>query len=70
VIANIGLTRRNAEGLIAATAKVVILRRGGKGKILLELPNRGRKLMSMRFDDALEAPAQRLDAKTRAAGSS
>lgn len=63
VIADIGLAPRNAQGLVEATAEVVILRPtgGGNGTLLLELPNRGRKLMPMLFDDALEAPAQRLE---------
>ncbi len=66
VIADIGLAPRNAQGLVEATAEVVILHPagGGNGTLLLELPNRGRKLMPMLFDDALKAPAQRLEANT------
>ena len=63
VIADVGLAPRNAQGRVEATAEVVILRPtgGGNGTLLLELPNRGRKLMTMLFDDAAEAAAQRLE---------
>lgn len=63
VIADIGLAPRNPQGRVEATADVVILRptEGGNGTLLLEMPNRGRKLMPMLFDDVLEAPAQRLE---------
>ena len=63
MIADIGLTRRNAEGLIAATAKVVILRpAGGRNPtLLLKLSNRGRALMPMLFNDAFEPLARRLE---------
>jgi hypothetical protein len=68
VIAGDGLTPRDAKGMVEATTVVVFLgpARGGNGTLLLALPNRGRKLMLVLFDDALEATAQRLEAKTRA----
>lgn len=63
VIADIALAPRNAEGRVEATADVVILRPagGGNGTMLLELPNRGRKLMPVLFDDAPEPGAQRME---------
>jgi hypothetical protein len=55
VIADIGQAVRNAEGRVEAMADVVILRPGdlarGSGTLLLDVPNRGRKLAPQLFDD-------------------
>jgi hypothetical protein len=56
VIADIALAPRNAEGRVEAVADVVILRPAdparGNGTLLLDVPNRGRKLMPVLFDDS------------------
>jgi Alpha/beta hydrolase domain len=59
VIADIGLAPRTAEGRVEAVADVEILRPldGGTGTILVEAPNRGRKLMSILFDETADAKA-------------
>lgn len=59
VIADIDLAPKNARGLALAVADVEILRplEGGNGTILLEVPNRGRKLMSILFDETADATA-------------
>jgi hypothetical protein len=59
VIADIALAPRNADGRVEATADVEILRPldGGNGTILVESPNRGRKLMSILFDETGDAAA-------------
>ena len=59
VIADIDLAPKNARGLVLAVADVEILRplEGGNGTILLEVPNRGRKLMSILFDETADATA-------------
>ena len=59
VIADIDLAPKNAAGLVLAVADVEILRplEGGNGTILLEVPNRGRKLMSILFDETADATA-------------
>ena len=53
VIADIELAPTNADGLVEAVADVEVLRPidGGNGTILYESPNRGRKLMSILFDE-------------------
>lgn len=55
VIADIGLAPRNPAGRVEATADVVILRPAdparGSGTLLLDVPNRGRKLAPQLFDD-------------------
>ncbi|MGH6917510.1 MAG: alpha/beta hydrolase domain-containing protein, partial [Geminicoccaceae bacterium] len=64
VIADIDLAPKNAEDLVEAVADVEILRPlgGGNGTILLEVPNRGRKLMSILFDETADATsASRLE---------
>jgi Alpha/beta hydrolase domain len=64
VIADIDLAPKNAHGLVEAVADVEILRplEGGNGTILLEVPNRGRKLMSILFDETGDATsASRLE---------
>ncbi len=55
VIADIGLAPRNAMSLGEAAAEAAILRvaGGGNGTLLREVPNRGRKLMLMLFDERL-----------------
>lgn len=59
VIADIDLAPRNADGLVEAVADVEILRPldGGNGTILVESPNRGRKLMSILFDETEDSVA-------------
>jgi hypothetical protein len=59
VIADIGLAPRTADGRVEAVADVAILRPldGGNGTILVEAPNRGRKLMSVLFDETDGAAA-------------
>ncbi|WP_431267785.1 hypothetical protein [Dankookia sp. P2] len=56
VIADIALAPRNAQGRVEATADVVILRPAeasrGNGTLLVEVPNRGRKLALPLFNDA------------------
>ena len=56
VIADIALAPRDAEGRVEAVADVVILRPAdparGNGTLLLEVPNRGRKLALPLFNDA------------------
>ncbi len=56
VITDLGLAPRNAAGRVEATADVVILRPAdplrGNGTLLLDVPNRGRKLAPQLFDDA------------------
>jgi hypothetical protein len=63
VIADVALAPRDAAGRVEAVADVVILRPadGGNGTILLEAPNRGRKLMPVLFDEADQAGASRLE---------
>lgn len=66
VIADIDRAPRNAEGRIEATADVVILRPAdpsrGSGTLLLDVPNRGRKLAPQLFDDAAQPGANALQA--------
>jgi hypothetical protein len=59
VIADIGFAPRNVDGRVEAVADVEILRPldGGTGTILVEAPNRGRKLMSVLFDETADAKA-------------
>ena len=56
VIADIALAPRNASGRVEATADVVLLRPAdatrGNGTLLIDVPNRGRKLAPQLFDDA------------------
>lgn len=55
VIADLGMAPRKAEGRVEAIADVVILRPAdparGSGTLLLDVPNRGRKLAPQLFDD-------------------
>jgi hypothetical protein len=66
VIADLSLAPRNADGRVEATADVVILRPAdpthGNGTLLLEVPNRGRKLAPQLFDDAGQPGANRAEA--------
>jgi hypothetical protein len=56
IIADIDKAPRDAEGLVEATADVVLLRpadpRRGNGTLLVDIPNRGTKLAPQLFDDA------------------
>ncbi len=64
VIADLGLAPRSAQGRVEAVADVVILRPAdpsrGNGTLLLEVPNRGRKLALQLFDDVPQAGANTL----------
>ena len=66
VIADIALAPRNADGRVEATADVAILRPAdaahGNGTLLLEVPNRGRKLAPQLFDDSAQPGANRAEA--------
>jgi hypothetical protein len=61
VIADIALAPRDAQGRVEAVADVVILRPAdparGSGTLLLDVPNRGRKLAPQLFDDARQPGA-------------
>jgi hypothetical protein len=56
IITDLAQAPRNADGKVEATADVVILRPAdpthGNGTLLLEVPNRGRKLAPQLFDDS------------------
>ncbi len=56
VITDLAQAPRDADGKVEATADVVILRPAdpahGNGSLLLEVPNRGRKLAPQLFDDS------------------
>jgi hypothetical protein len=61
VIADLAQTPRNADGKVEATTDVVILRPAdaarGNGTLLLDVPNRGRKLAPQLFDDSSQPGA-------------
>ncbi|MCG2592298.1 hypothetical protein LZ009_05835 [Ramlibacter sp. XY19] len=61
VIADIAQAPRNAAGRVEATADVVLLRpvdpARGNGTLLVDVPNRGRKLAPQLFDDAAQPGA-------------
>ena len=65
VIADLALAPRNAAGRVEAIADVVILRPAdsthGNGTLLLEVPNRGRKLAPQLFDDSAQPGANRAE---------
>ncbi|MCK1391326.1 alpha/beta hydrolase domain-containing protein [Bradyrhizobium sp. 1] len=65
VITDLALAPRNADGKVEATADVVILRptdpAHGNGTLLLEVPNRGRKLAPQLFDDSAQPGANNAD---------
>jgi hypothetical protein len=64
VIADLGMAPRNAAARVEATADVVILRPAdparGSGTLLLDVPNRGRKLAPQLFDDVPQPGASNL----------
>ncbi|TPG61341.1 hypothetical protein EAH89_01975 [Roseomonas nepalensis] len=66
VIADLAAAPRNAAGRVEAVADVVILRpedpRRASGTLLLDVPNRGRKLAPQLFDDAPQPGANNLAA--------
>jgi hypothetical protein len=61
VIADIAQAPRNAQGRVEAVADVVLLRpadpQRGNGTLLVDVPNRGRKLAPQLFDDARQPGA-------------
>lgn len=65
VITDIAQAPRTADGRVEATADVVILRPAdpsrGNGTLLLEVPNRGRKLAPQLFDDSAQPGANRAE---------
>ncbi len=66
VITDLALAPRTADGRVEATADVVILRPAdpthGNGTLLVEVPNRGRKLAPQLFDDLPQPGANRAEA--------
>jgi Alpha/beta hydrolase domain len=66
IIADLALAPRNAEGRVEAVTDVVILRPAdpnrGNGTLLLDVPNRGRKLAPQLFDDSSQPGANRAEA--------
>jgi hypothetical protein len=65
VITDLALAPRNADGKVEASADVVILRPAdashGNGTLLLDVPNRGRKLAPQLFDDSSQPGANNAD---------
>ena len=65
IIADIDKAPRDDKGLVEATADVVLLRPAdplrGNGTLLVDIPNRGRKLASELFDDALQGGSNDAD---------
>jgi hypothetical protein len=65
VITDLALAPRNAQGRVEAVADVVILRPAdaarGNGTLLLDVPNRGRKLAPQLFDDSSQPGANRAE---------
>ncbi|MBR0778406.1 hypothetical protein JQ625_26540 [Bradyrhizobium diazoefficiens] len=61
VITDLAQAQRNADGKVEAVADVVILRptdaNRGNGTLLLDVPNRGRKLAPQLFDDSAQPGA-------------
>ena len=66
IIADLALAPRNPQGRVEAVADVVILRPAdpthGNGTLLLDVPNRGRKLAPQLFDDSPQPGANRSEA--------
>ena len=66
VITDLAQAPRNADGKVEATADVVILRPAdparGNGTLLLDVPNRGRKLAPQLFDNASQPGANNAQA--------
>jgi Alpha/beta hydrolase domain len=65
VIADLALAPRNGDGRVEAVTDVVILRPAdstrGNGTLLLDVPNRGRKLAPQLFDDSSQPGANRAE---------
>ena len=65
VIADIENAPRNASGRVESTADVVLLRpsdwQRGNGTLLVDVPNRGRKLAPQLFDDSRQPGANNAD---------
>jgi hypothetical protein len=65
VISDLAQAPRNADGRVEATADIVILRPAdpthANGTLLVEVPNRGRKLAPQLFDDSAQPGANRAD---------
>jgi hypothetical protein len=65
VIADIDRAPRNAQGRVEAVANVVLLRPAdparGNGTLLVDVPNRGRKLAPQLFDDVAQPGANRAE---------
>lgn len=62
IIADIALAPRNAEGRVEATADVVILRPARpNGVMLLDIPNRGRKLIGALVEESAVDAGSRLE---------
>jgi hypothetical protein len=65
VIADIGDAPRNAAGRVEAVTDVVLLRPAqparGNGTLLVDVPNRGRKLAPQLFDDAAQPGANQAE---------
>lgn len=65
VIADLDRAPRNAAGQVEAVADVVLLRPAdparGDGTLLIDVPNRGRKLAPQLFDDAAQPGANRAE---------
>jgi Alpha/beta hydrolase domain len=65
IITDLALAPRNAEGRVEAVTDVVILRPAdparGNGTLLLDVPNRGRKLAPQLFDDSRQPGANRAE---------
>ena len=70
VIADIDKAPRNAAGRVEAVADVVLLRpadpQRGNGTLLVDVPNRGRKLAPQLFDDSGQPGANNADKATDA----
>jgi Alpha/beta hydrolase domain len=66
IITDLSLAPRNSAGRVEAVADVVILRPAdptrGNGTLLLDVPNRGRKLAPQLFDDSPQPGADRAEA--------
>ena len=70
VIADIGLAPRNRDGKVEAIADVVLIRpadlQRGNATLMVDVPNRGRKLAPQLFDDAGQPGANSADKATDA----
>jgi hypothetical protein len=62
IIADVGLAPRNPNGRVEAIADVVVLRPARpNGVMLLDIPNRGRKLIGPLVEEAAVEPSNRLE---------